>query len=421
MPTAAEIALKIVADDKQASATLKKFFTDQEKNAGKLATQTKDKFKDVALNIAGNFSGAGGQIVESLGSIASPIAFIGAAAVGLGAALFNVAKRFAEGNVESSAEAAKFLVALDKIGDAFNYILDLVGKAVIPIFNKLFELIGQGASAQEIAAKQAEALAEKQEKVAVAHEKVFKVVAKALPQQIALQTVYSNKILETGLRMQTMALTLAELPELQEASNAKTEIMLTQWESFLATVGGVFNQQSILKEQTDSLFNAALNGVNNLSAGMAQFLVLGEQANFSFKRIAQTIGVDVVNALIKAILKATIFRVLTAAIPGFGGVAGGAGMSLLKSIGAFAEGISYVGRPTFAMIGESGPEAVVPLGRDKERRRNQILSEIGGGSSQSFNFSFPNIHKITQNDVRFYLIPELNRAKKNKELAFLTD
>lgn len=401
--------LEIIAKDKEASATLKKFFRNTENDAKRLADQTKGKFKDVALNISGNFAGAGGQIVESLGSIGHPIALIGAAAVGLGAALFSMAKRFAEGNAESNVEAAKFLVSLDKISASFGQLFDWVAERLLPIFNKFFSLIGQGATEQEALAKQTEIVAQKTNEVTKAVEKNVAVVVREMPKAATAVNVFSGAIADTGMRMTAMNLELAALPAHLEGINATTQVSLTIWENFLSTIGQTVSEQFTIKEALDGVFAAVNNGLSGLSSGLAQFIVLGDQANFNMKRLGQTIATDVLNALIKVILKMTLLRFLSNFLPGFGGLAASAGSGFLNSIGisnaGFGNGVASAGN--FGNFGGGLASGAV--------------SGVNAAGVGNISLNFPNISRLTSTDLRFTVLPALNRALRDGEILHIPE
>jgi len=80
---------------------------------------------------------------------------------------------------------------------------------------------------------------------------------------------------------------------------------------------------------------------------------------------------------------------------GMGGMAGGLATGTMMGAGAgaalgagvasgavgmaqFADG-GFVGRPTPALVGEAGPEVVIPLGAGKEGRRDQLAAQAGLG------------------------------------------
>jgi len=108
---------------------------------------------------------------------------------------------------------------------------------------------------------------------------------------------------------------------------------------------------------------------------------------------------DVTQSLIKMALQAAFMRALS------GGAAGGD-----KLPGLAAGGI--VTSPTAAIIGEKGPEAVIPLGRDE--RGNLGLSGAGGGGSNiTFNIISPDKRGVEDSLLRNpKLIQQMNQTYK---------
>jgi len=98
----------------------------------------------------------------------------------------------------------------------------------------------------------------------------------------------------------------------------------------------------------------------------------------SVKSVFQSVGSAIVSTLqkvvaqlIQAVAQAAILSAVMAAIPGFGQASfAGNFIKVLEGVVPFADG-GIVTSPTLGLVGEAGPEAVIPLDR---------LGQVGGGS-----------------------------------------
>ena len=95
---------------------------------------------------------------------------------------------------------------------------------------------------------------------------------------------------------------------------------------------------------------------------------------------------------------------------------GGSIFSGAKSAAGFADGGVVTG-PTRALIGEAGPEAVIPLGAHKSAERAAVMSQsgLGGGGISIGNIVINGDARLTATEVRSMLQSELPKAL-NKSL-----
>ena len=138
----------------------------------------------------------------------------------------------------------------------------------------------------------------------------------------------------------------------------------------------------------DTLSNTVVGAINNTSAAVgnafAQSIVYGKDFEESMKEGMKAIAAEILSTLIGVIAKVIILRALGVVGPiPFGGASGGASSGgggiggFFKSLIPFASG-GVVTKPTMSLIGEAGPEAVIPLDE---------MKNMGGG--MTVNISGP--------------------------------
>jgi len=125
--------------------------------------------------------------------------------------------------------------------------------------------------------------------------------------------------------------------------------------------------------------------------------------------------VDAVNEAVEQIVK--FFLSIPKRIAGLGGkilaeITGGAGGLVTRAIGmipGLAEG-GIVTKPTLALIGEKGPEAVVPLRGTRSASDFDRPLGAGGGNGVTFNISTVN---VTANDPQSLVVQLEEYARRN--------
>ena len=94
-----------------------------------------------------------------------------------------------------------------------------------------------------------------------------------------------------------------------------------------------------------------------------------------------------------------------------GAAAGGSAFAGIGTMFGFADGGVVTG-PTNALIGEAGPEAVVPLGAHKSAERQAVMSQSGlsGGGISIGNIVINGDARLTANEVRVMIQTEMPKA-----------
>ena len=160
----------------------------------------------------------------------------------------------------------------------------------------------------------------------------------------------------------------------------------------IETFGESFKEvmQNAYKEATDlgtALGGVAVNAVDGLTDAIVEFATTGKAAFADFAR-------SIISDLAKIFLKAAIFKTLDVAFPGLGlGAADGAAFDRGGQLTKYASG-GVVNAPTFfryqdggqfknGVMGEAGPEAILPLKRGSDGKLGVTLNESGMRESMS--------------------------------------
>jgi len=105
----------------------------------------------------------------------------------------------------------------------------------------------------------------------------------------------------------------------------------------------------------------ALGGVTD---AFAQLIVYGKSFGATMKQIFRDMVSDIISQILKAIIKLLAFRVVLSLFPGMTLPGGGGGFGKLLGAALGVQGLAEGGivyGPTLALVGEAGPEAVIPL------------------------------------------------------------
>lgn len=432
-----EIPVTIVGKD-AASAPIQAGFDKIKRSGTETSSQVGRRFKDMGVDIARDFSGSAGQIVGHLGRLPTSLGIVSAAALATGAALTRMVTDYAKENAKSNAEAVKFNAHIENLKTSASDLADTIAAAVIPAFNELFSLFGSNVNVVEEFRK---ATAETEKEAA---EWATELLNKGREHMAQVDEEYQFQMRMNKLKQESITLE-AKLAEEQrkrddflrqarqnaimESIDRRTAAELGPEDSYTTrllergreAVKNSEEREASFQETMDSLdsneiffetgkeVDAIVNGIESMSEGIGRFLVLGEKANVNFRQIAQTIMSDVVSALTQAALKAALLSFISP----------GSGLALALSKGengmlALQSG-AIVRRPTFAMIGENGPEAVIPLSQQKSSQREALLAKAGLSSTNTINVNINNVKTLDEQAIKTILIPQLNRLVRSGE------
>lgn len=159
-------------------------------------------------------------------------------------------------------------------------------------------------------------------------------------------------------------------------------------------------EQQALAQQIEDVFS---NSFSRVASAITTTMVRGEMSMLSFRDIAIAALQDIAAELMKMALT----KLAVSLIGGIAGAFAGGGMSAGLSAGwgsgnpgeAMAEG-GIVTRPTVALIGEAGPEAVVPLDQLGGGTVVQIIDQRRGGGLETREGRTPDGRKLVQAIIR---------------------
>ena len=195
-------------------------------------------------------------------------------------------------------------------------------------------------------------------------------------ERLKLEQVRDNQTLSAAEREQATR-ALARLPERQ--ARGERQIAFENRSALQQYAAEVVAQTENMNEALD---NVRLNGLKSLEDGLLDVLNGTKSVAAGFRDMA----LSIINDLIQIAIRAAIIKPLTAAL-GIGTFADG-GM-FEGGIQKFANG-GVVSRPTFfpmargmGLMGEAGPEAIMPLKRGADGRLGVQASGAGGGDIQN--------------------------------------
>lgn len=420
-----------------------------EAEANKLRNNVQSQFRQLGQNILSQVGGPLGMLANQLGGIQHPLGVLIGGVTALGGAFLSLSKRAAEANAAVSTDSQSLLVGFENLKERISDNLNIIGGQGISVFNKFFDLIGVGATKQQLLNEQIKRQNEiiintvkstdeyigKLKEFLIASDRLaastlardyFEAVAKGSTslansyfRQITnlqiLQGRYKNmtedvktltteqKKLNTALdTTNTLALQGAALGELDKSYEEFTQ-RLTEIFGKIQAINEAQNESEASQARSDFIdaHNAKLQQQKDLYQQIGQN-VRNMVANLAHALIfSQDIG-DVIKSTIASFFQLAISRYIPIP-PGANGIV------------AMQSG-SIVRRPTPALIGEAGPEAVVPLSPNKARQRQEIMDAAGlSGGAVTLNISMPNIRSIDPVTVRNVLLPEFNRQIRRGE------
>ena len=180
------------------------------------------------------------------------------------------------------------------------------------------------------------------------------------------------------------------------AQQLSPEQLQSSWTAVQASIENVKQKSQMVIENTLVMATAirdAIGGVfvqltSGIGDAVAASIVFGENLGQSLMNMLKNLAAEMISMLISVIAKIIILRSLGVVGPipasalfgggaGFGEAVGGSpgGKKLFGFLPGFADG-GIVTKPTMGVIGEAGPEAVIPLDE---------MNSMGGGVTVHFN------------------------------------
>lgn len=204
-------------------------------------------------------------------------------------------------------------------------------------------------------------------------------ISEALKENAGLFAVLGKEIGETVAILVPLAVSM--IPEIIHIMRALVPVVLVVALAFKAVVF-VLGAVSQLVMGLIRLFVAFLKVILAVVQGLGMVLGLREKGGAA---MLESAGVDALQG-VKDTMGGGAKVGMAAVAVGTGGVgtavmAGSAGLGatlMRENTTAMADG-GFVSRPTTALVGEAGPEVVIPLGAGKEGRRDQLAAAAGLG------------------------------------------
>jgi tape measure domain-containing protein len=196
-------------------------------------------------------------------------------------------------------------------------------------------------------------------------------------ERLKLQQIRDNETLSAAEREQATR-ALARLPERQ--ARGERQIAIDNRSQLDQYAEEVKNQIENLDEALD---NVRLTGIKSLEEGLASILTGTKSVAAGFRDMA----LSIINDLMQIAIRSAIIKPIMTAL-GIGSFAKGGAFD--GGIQMFANG-GVVTRPTLfpmarggvGMMGEAGPEAIMPLKRGPSGRLGVEATGAGGGGSQN--------------------------------------
>ena len=196
-------------------------------------------------------------------------------------------------------------------------------------------------------------------------------------ERLKLQQIRDNETLSAAEREQATR-ALARLPERQ--ARGERQIALDNRSQLDQYAEEVKNQIENLDEALD---NVRLTGIKSLEEGLASILTGTKSVAAGFRDMA----LSIINDLMQIAIRSAIIKPIMTAL-GIGSFAKGGAFD--GGIQMFANG-GVVTRPTLfpmarggvGMMGEAGPEAIMPLKRGPSGRLGVEATGAGGGGNQN--------------------------------------
>lgn len=182
--------------------------------------------------------------------------------------------------------------------------------------------------------------------------------------------------------------------KIQEAKQLSQDFLKNDIVAVTAALENVKQKSTQAIEQSLVMAEAVRTNIGNVFTSLAdgigqsvgQAIVFGQNFLESMTQVLKNLAADIISMLVAVIAKIIVLRALGVVGPipaaalfgggqGFGEAVGGTGAG--KSIGGFFQNLipfadgGIVNKPTMGLVGEAGPEAIIPL--DK-------MGEMGGSS-----------------------------------------
>jgi len=142
----------------------------------------------------------------------------------------------------------------------------------------------------------------------------------------------------------------------------------------------MLQQGQVIADAWKSIQESVGVGLDTFTNSLAQTIAFGKSFAGVMKQIFRDMVADIIASILKAIVKLVAFRIVLSFFPGmtlpggggFGNLLGG-----LLGIKGMAEG-GIITQPTLALVGESGPEAVIPLNQLQGFGQQTINIDLDG-------------------------------------------
>lgn len=181
-------------------------------------------------------------------------------------------------------------------------------------------------------------------------------------------------------------------------SLGKTSVEFITAKMDLAALQKQLENQKMWKDFSDSAQRAWNTLSDGFSDAVANTIVAGQNLREAMAQVFQQIAADAIKNIVNSVMKMTLGKFLNivgGAVSGaFGKVAGGAAGGVSANVGSvgprrMADG-GIVSSPTFALVGESGPEAVIPLSQ---------MDKVGGQTVIQNTFQIQSLDTSTEESV----------------------
>ena len=258
--------------------------------------------------------------------------------------------------------------------------------------------------------------AEKAEKEAAAQQKIFQKVEDYIT---SLSNEYKKTVQLRDVSEDQLELQSALIDAKQKYGSTATKVQMDVIEVTLKLIDVEKQYQQVLEEAQKTQERVSESLGSSLEAAMMSIVDGTASVKDAFKEMAAAVIKDLYRILVVEQLVAS-FKVATgpfAAAMGTLGVANGAAFSGGSPIKAYANG-GVVGGPTYfpmrgnrvGLMGEAGPEAIMPLSRGKDGKLGVQASGQAVTVNQNINIS-TGVQQTVRTEIKS-LMPQIAEASK---------
>jgi hypothetical protein len=130
----------------------------------------------------------------------------------------------------------------------------------------------------------------------------------------------------------------------------------------------------INQQLADGINTSLAGAIGNFTNGLVDAIAAGENLGEVFKNVLKTLLIDLTKAVLQAVILQAVFTAVTG---GGGGVFKALGGKATTGLIPMASGGIVTG-PTPALVGEAGPEAIIPLSKLGGMQKIQIEGKLSG-------------------------------------------